>query len=330
MPEVPAEIGLSQRHAPGDAVAMTAGVRDFKALFPETKIHIETPYAALWEHNPHVASVSTKLTKPRPIDVTYKRDLTLSPITPGHYISSCHRFLEDRFGVRVPVRAFRGDLHLSAAEKERPAPFDGSPYWLFICGGKCDFTTKIWNPAHMQAVVKALPGVKFVQVGTLSKPHERIQHIHHRIEGAHDLIGRTSLRELMYLVYHCAGVISPVSMLMHMAAAVPTKSGANRLRPCIVTAGGREPAHWEQYPGHQFLQNVGMLSCCATRACFKRRVVELDDGNGKWNNEICEQPVKLPSGEYIAKCQDMIGPDKVIRAVEEYNAFNIPLLASPA
>ena len=34
-------------------------------------------------------------------------------------------------------------------------------------------------------------------------------------------------------------------------------------RPCVVVAGGREPAHWEAYPDHQFIHNNGALRCCA-------------------------------------------------------------------
>jgi len=51
------------------------------------------------------------------------------------------------------------------------------------------------------------------------------------------------------------------------------------LRSCVVIAGGREPAHWEQYPGHQFLHTIGQFDCCAMGGCWKSRTVPLDDGS---------------------------------------------------
>src|SRR5438046_10217921 len=65
---------------------------------------------------------------------------------------------------------------------------------------------------------------------------------------------------------------------MQLAAAVEVKGCKSRRRPCVVLAGGREPAHWEAYPDHQFIHTNGALPCCASGGCWEDRTVPLRDG----------------------------------------------------
>jgi hypothetical protein len=115
-------------------------------------------------------------------------------------------------------------------------------------------------------------------------------------------------------VYNCQGVLSPVSLLMHLAAAVPVKAGQPRSRPCVVIAGGREPPHWTAYPHHQFIHNVGALSCCDDGGCWKSRTVRLGDGDSKDEpEELCLDVVgSLP------RCMDLITAEEVVRRIETY------------
>jgi hypothetical protein len=101
---------------------------------------------------------------------------------------------------------------------------------------------------------------------------------------------------------------------MHLAAAVETKSRMPTKRPCVVIAGGREPAHWEAYPDHQFIHTNGALSCCANGGCWKDRVVPLRDGNKRDRpGYLC---VDVANG--IPRCLDMITPAEVGRRIETY------------
>ena len=111
--------------------------------------------------------------------------------------------------------------------------------------------------------------------------------------------------------------------VMHLAAAVPTKAGYARLRPCVVVAGGREPPHWESYPGHQFIHTIGMLPCCETGGCWRAKTVPLkraktvplDKGDKKDSPEsLCKSVVdnRLP------RCMDMITAADVIHRMEGY------------
>ena len=47
--------------------------------------------------------------------------------------------------------------------------------------------------------------------------------------------------ELMTSVYHADGVLCPVTLLMHLAAAVEPRPGAKMARACVVVAGGADP-----------------------------------------------------------------------------------------
>jgi hypothetical protein len=101
---------------------------------------------------------------------------------------------------------------------------------------------------------------------------------------------------------------------MHLAAAVEVKGGSPPHRPCVVVAGGREPAHWEAYPHHQFIHTVGALACCARGGCWRARTVALGDGDER------DEPDRLcvdVSGE-LPRCMDMIDSAEVIRRIETY------------
>ena len=107
---------------------------------------------------------------------------------------------------------------------------------------------------------------------------------------------------------------------MHLAYAVPPHPRfGRRSRANITIAGGREPAHWEQGPDHQYLHTCGMLKCCDQGGCWKSRVVPLGDNDDK-NNSLCELPVVTDQGQWIAYCMSMITVDDVARQIERYMA----------
>jgi ADP-heptose:LPS heptosyltransferase len=213
----------------------------------------------------------------------------------------------------VRPTAFRGDIHVSEVEKGWYSQVheivgEALPFWIVVAGGKNDYTAKWWDPARYQRVVDHFAGhVLFVQVGERGHPHPPLR-------GVIDLRARTDLRQLVRLVHHAQGVLCPVTLLMHLAAAVECRPGMPRNRPCVVVAGGREPPQWEAYPQHQFLHRAGALRCCDHGGCWRSRAVPLGDGDEKDAPEHCCVDVvgTLP------RCLDLISAEDVIRAVEVY------------
>ncbi len=305
---------LRNFQSPGDIVMLTAAVRDLHARHPGRFVtDVRTPCPALWEHNPHITPLDERDPAVEVIDCEYPL-IHRSNQEPWHFVHGFGAFLSQRLGVDIRPTAFKGDLHISDAEKSwfsqveeivgRPVPF-----WIVAAGGKTDFTIKWWDPQRYQAVVDRLGDrIVFVQVGEVS-------HYHPPLRGVIDLRGKTDLRQLVRLVYHAQGTLSPVSLLMHLAAAIEMKPSYRvKNRPAVVVAGGREPVQWEAYPHHQFLHTQGALRCCDDGGCWKSRTVPLGDGDDKDRPEhLCVDVVgSLP------RCMDMITVDDVVRRIELY------------
>jgi ADP-heptose:LPS heptosyltransferase len=297
----------------GDIVMLTAAVRDLHLCHPGAfETDVSTSFAEVWDHNPHVTPLSEGGAGIDKIDCTYPL-INRCNDTPYHCLHGFIEFLNEQLGLSIKPTAFRGDLHLSEQERAwfsqvRELTRQDIPFWIVAAGGKFDVTIKWWQTERYQQVVDHFRGkIQFVQVGEWG-------HHHPRLEGVIDLRGKTNVRELIRLVYHSEGVLCGVTALMHLAAAVPMRSSPAVNRPCVVVAGGREPAHWEAYPDHQFIHTTGALSCCVRGGCWKDRAVRLRDGDQRDRNDhLCVNIVdKLP------RCMDLITAADVIQRVEMY------------
>jgi ADP-heptose:LPS heptosyltransferase len=329
------KIILRNSQSPGDIVILTAAVRDLhRVLDRQSFIDVRTPCSALWEHNPYLRAVPDA--EGESIECHYPL-VHRSNSEPWHFIHGFHQYLSEQLGLRVEPGEFKGDIHLSEQETRSPSPLikragQGLPFWLLVAGGKYDFTAKWWDPARYQAVVDGLRGkVLFVQVGEAG-------HHHPPLRGVIDLRGKTSLRELILLVYHAQGVICPVTLAMHLAAAVPRRNDMPANRPCVVIAGGREPMQWEAYPHHQYIHTNGALVCCEQGGCWKSRVIPLGDGDPK-DRSLCSNVVRVseqdglrireaavpgecfaqkPGTRPLPRCLDMISAEEVVRRTQLY------------
>jgi hypothetical protein len=309
----PGKLILRNFQSPGDIVMLTAAVRDLHACHPgEFLTDVRTSCPALWENNPHLTPLSEDEPGVQVIDCEYPL-IHQSNTTPHHFLHGFIAFLNDRLGLRIRPTAFKGDIHISERERSWFREVESvqgrcAPFWLMVSGGKYDYTIKWWDHRRYQQVVDHFRGrIDFVRVG-------ESHHYHPPLDGVIDLSGQTTLRQLVRLVYHSQGVVSPVSLLMHLAAAVEVKPGMPLNRPCVVVAGGREPPHFTAYPHHQFIHTVGALRCCDNGGCWKSRTFPLGDGDHKDRpQELCVQTVgSLP------RCMDMITADEVIRRIEMY------------
>lgn len=337
------KIAIYQHQAPGDALMLTAAVRDLMHTYPgrmTVDIHLQGGgISDMLKHTPYL----TPLNFNDPSVLTLHAEYPLvrqSNQLPFHFIHAFRMELERKLGLGIQQGAFRGDVHLSRQEISMGDPMahllgPDRPYWLIDAGYKHDITLKKWALRRHQAVVDALPAVTFVQIGARGDGHE---HPALRGKNVFSQVGMTDMRMLMRFMFWCRGVITPVSFPMHLAAAVPVNpfrepprimvDGKDEgwLRPCIVIAGGREAAHWEQYPGHTFLDTVGKLPCCAHGGCWRARLKpepQAKIGSPDLNDpdKLCVYPSKDRSGEEMALCMTMIEPEDVVRAVEQYNAL---------
>ncbi|MEQ9410074.1 MAG: glycosyltransferase family 9 protein [Fuerstiella sp.] len=305
---------LKSFQSPGDILMLTAAVRDLhRSHARKFQTDVRTSCDDLWTNNPFLTPLKEDDSDVESIDMHYPLIHQANQL-PYHFIHGYRRYLEDRLSLRIEPSRFSGDIHLSDAEKSSELTVAGlkeKPFWLIFAGGKYDFTAKWWDPQNYQAVVDHFAGrIQFVQCGSAD-------HWHPRLNGVIDLVGKTSLREVVRLTYWSQGVVCPVTFAMHLAAAVEAPKGRPRNRACVVVAGGREPPQWEAYPHHQFISTNGALSCCSDGGCWKSRCQQVDDGDSK-DRHVCEQPVELRRGLSIPRCMHMITPEDVIRRIELY------------
>ena len=294
---------------------LTAAVRELHITYPSQYLtDVRTPCPAIWENNPHLCALRDDDPDVQTIDCHYPL-IHRSNEAPYHFVHGFIHHLNEELGLAVRPTTFRGDIHLSAQEMSWISQVEelterAVPFWIVVAGGKKDFTIKWWSPTRFQQVVDHFFGrILFVQVGEAG-------HEHAKLENVIDLRGKTDLRQLIRLVYHAQGVLCPVTLLMHLAAAVPVAPAMPKNRPCVVVAGGREPPHWEAYPHHQFIHTVGSLHCCDNGGCWKSRTAPLGDGDSKDNPEnLC---VDVVGG--LPRCMGMIDAPEVIRRIEMYFA----------
>ncbi len=312
---------LSYARAPGDAVVLTALLRDLKLHHGERlQLDVRTPHEAVFEHNPY----RTRL----PVRGTNMVELCARPFirqsdrgTKIHFMRGLYESLRQRTGLSCPVTLPKPDLHFGADEK---SPLDGR-YWVLMAGGKKSNTIKHWSWKGYQVVADGLRarGFTVVQAGSANSTHQ-----HARLHGVVDLVGRTNLREFINLIRDARGVICPVTVGMHVAAAVE--------KPCIVLAGGREAPWWEEYsnrwPGsfaegdgkvrveHRFLETLDQLDCCRGRGCWKKLVL----GGGERG---CHKPDYSDPQQALATCMAMLTPAAVLAAVDAYEGN--PMTSQP-
>jgi ADP-heptose:LPS heptosyltransferase len=316
---------LKNGYSPGDIVMLTAAVRDLHRSYPNQFLtDVRTACPELWEHNPYITPLSEAEAAVEVLECAYPL-IDRCNEAPYHCLHGFIEFLNERLGLAIKPTLFKGDIHLSDLEKSwysqvHELTGEDTPFWIIASGGKYDATVKWWDPRRYQAVVDHFRGrIQFVQVGEFG-------HCHPKLKGVLDIRGQTNLRELVRLVYHAQGVLCPITALMHLAAAVKVKEGNPDPRPCVVIAGGREPAHWEAYPGHQFFHTNGALPCCASGGCWRDRVRSLGDGDERDKPDLlC---VDVAGG--LPRCLDLITAQAVIRRIEMYFNGGVARPLAPA
>lgn len=318
--DTPRKIIFRNWQSPGDIVMLLYAITSLHESHPGKFItDVDCPAKDIFHGN----SVITPLDKSDP-DVTVIQaeypSIHRSGSHPVRFIESFSEFLGEKLGAPIKATKFAGVLSITDEEHAwwsgvRETIGKDVPYWIINAGHKSDYTAKAWSFARYQELVSRFPNVLFVQVGAK-------EHTHPLLHGDNVLsfVGRTSIRQLIRLVYNSFGVISGVSFPMHLAYAVPAHPRFGRKsRANITIAGGREPAHWEQGPDHQYLHTGGMLKCCQQGGCWKSRVVPLPDNSSK-NQSLCEMPTMTDDGQWLAYCMHMITVDEVARYIERYMA----------
>lgn len=326
--------------APGDVLTLTALVRDIKLTYGDHyQVDVRTNFDAIWRHNPHLTRLNENDKDVRVIQMHYGENKRAGKATRRsgirraakekiHFITEFYRYFEEQTKIKVPCLYPRPDLHLCEEEKENPR-IEGR-YWIVVPGGKTDMTTKAWSQTRYQEVVDRLRlyGIQCVQEGAVKRLC-----FHPPLDNVLNVVGMTSVRDLIVNVYHAEGVICGITFPMHIAGALQ--------RPCVVIAGGREEPWWETYSNewgafgpdccetvkvpHRYLHTLGLLDCCKSKGCWEKRVIRLNDRT-QHDNSLCKLPEFDEGKQPLPACLKMIQTDHVIENVMWYyeNAYLPP------
>jgi hypothetical protein len=315
----PKKLILANRQSPGDVLMLTAAVRDLHLSHPGKFLtDVDTPFPQLWEFNPYL----TKLKPGKGVRMLEMHYPVIHECNEGtyHFIHGFRLYLEEQLGLQIKATKLWADIHFSPEESAWISMvhqhFTGcdTPFWLICTGGKKDYTAKWWIPEYAQEVVDYFKDkIQFAQFGAEGPNHE-----HPPLRGVINLVGQTDIRMFMRLMYHASGVVCPVTFAMHLAAAIPAKPGFPLRKPCVVTAGGREPSLFTAYTNHVYLHANGQMPCCYSGGCWKSRTVPLNDGDEK-DSSLCIDTI-LYRNRTVQRCMhDLVRPADVIRAIERYH-----------
>ena len=308
---------LNNKMAPGDTLMLTAAVRDLRKSHPEIQVNVKTSAMEFWENNPYLDRSVTEDNADKAVYADYPLYKDNNRL-PYHFIHGFRMFLEDVLGIRIEQGDFKVDVHLTDKEKDPDYvkgllgfDFEEESYWLVNAGHKTDFTAKQWVAGRWNNVVNDaladMPIGRFVQIGSRTS-------IQPKLDNVVNLVGKTSFRQLCSIMYWASGVLTGVSMPMHLATMDAPGGGK---RPCVVVAGGREPSTWEAYPTHQFIHNCGCYPCNRQGGCWRSRVKRLNDGT-RFDASICEWPYTMPDGTVVARCMEHIDTGSVLSAMRSY------------
>ena len=281
------KLRLVQGQCPGDLAVMTMAIDSLHRQYPSQFVTgVSTNHDELFDHHPLVA----KLQGDDVANVLMHCDRINECHIPFHFGTAFCDTLGDALGLPLRLQVSRPSLYLSAEERAssvlaQKASLFG-PYAVINAGYKDDYKTKWAGTNLYQSVVDAhRDRITFVQVGAKA-------HHHPKLSGVVDLIGRTTLRELVRL---CAGAefgVGGITAVGHFCAAFE--------KPYVCLVGGREPLSWIGYPTQISLNTHGLLSCCRTRACWKSCVSSPEV------NKNCVLPVVDDAGCTVPQCLAML------------------------
>jgi hypothetical protein len=278
---------LNHGLCPGDVAIVTMALESLHRQFPGKFLtNMQTNHNELFANNPWVTPMSAA--ECEYIDMRYDR-INESHI-PFHFGSAFCDHLGDILGLPLRLQVSRPHFYLSAAEKtfsvfnEKTGEY--GPYAIINAGYKDDYPAKWAGTELYQSVVDTYKDrIRFVQVGAAKDNHPPL---HDTI----NLIGQTTLRELLRLCHGATFGIGGITALGHFMAGFS--------KPYICMIGGREPISWIGYPTQISLSTQGLLPCCKSNGCWKSIVV------GGESDRKCALPVVDQYHSNIPMCMAML------------------------
>jgi len=292
------KIIFKQLQSPGDILTLTRAVAEIKSSFPKWEIDVRTPCAEIFENSPHLTPLKEGAKDVEIVEVNYEEIHDCGRLQ-QHWTDAFRHDLEKKLKVKIKKTGILPELWISDQEKgwinqvETTFGWKGK-FWVINAGRKPDNALKQYHRwgEVVDLLNKYFKGkVKIVQIG-----HK--DHIHPRLKGTLNLIGKTDSRQFIRLCYWASGTIGPLSFQSVISAALN--------QPAVVLMGGKEDVRWHLYPHMKYLYANGSLPCCLWNGCWLGG--ELGD---------CRNIVKV-KGKKVPKCFAITEPHTIADAVISY------------
>lgn len=286
--------------APGDTVGVSAFVRDYTTAFPDSRLSVNSCRAdEIFAHDDRVTRIPPQTT---PITLRYRPTIDAARTDPNRrYMYAAHDSFETVTGVRLPRGSAKPSLILSRDERTPPRQ---QPYAVVAGGSKADIATKQSPPELFREVVAKTQHLNWVQVGRTDGV--RIKDRQWLIPYTANLLGKTSVRELMRLIAHASVVLCHTSLPMLLAAAFDV--------PCIVVGGGRESPSLFTGLGVTYLDTLGQLDCCKLQACKALYPIQTHSEVPYPSGTVCSDPVQTEN-VWIGRCMTLYTADQIVSAL---------------
>ena len=355
------KIIFKHKRAVGDSMLFSCGIRDFKLLFPDISINVDTNFPEVFENNPYI-DWSIKRDDPNVeyYEVGYPTVQTCN----NGFIHFTFAFLLDMISQvdvheRLPISigefcaafANGGDKNLGEGDTAiEPFITWRQKYMRF-----CDNAFRQRPDIHLSKneieynMIEDVYGIEkywVVAPGGKSDATTKIWDwrkfqkvvdyydglLKFVIIGRGDHILEDNMKGIINLV-NKTKIRDLFPLVYHSDGCISGVSFLMHLagaikakngrgdKPCVSIYGGREPTSFTWYKGHQILHTNGALNCCDGGGCWQSRVVPMGSDPDK-NKRLCHNTITI-DGKTTQKCMDMITADDVIRGIERYYDGNI-------
>lgn len=355
------KIVFKHKRAVGDALMLTSGLRDFKLLFPDIQINVDSNFPDLWENNPYIDwSIQKGQTGVEYYEVGYP---TIQTCNNG-YIHFTHAFLLDMIsqadahkslgisvGEFVSAYCNGGEKELGEGDKSKE-PFIA---WRKKYKNFCKDAFRQWGDIHLSEqecsynMIKEIYGIDTYWViapggksdcTTKIWDWRRFQEVIDYYDGKIKFVTIGRSDHILDKLYNVIDLTDKTPKIRDLIPLVYNADGCvsgvsflmhltaamppknrNSRKPCVAIYGGREPTSFTAYCNHQVLHTNGALTCCDNGGCWQSRVVPIGKAEER-NERLCYNTV-VSDGRTVPLCMNMITSNDVIRAIEKYYQGNI-------
>ena len=225
----------------GDAIMLSGVLKLFHDKYPERKFNLvrRTQYTQVFKGHPAIEKIGFPASNDKIIETNY---WNIEQIGGGQ--QRAFQILSRAIGLETPIEE---KLYLPNLNGENKVLFQNIPWKKknIIFAPFSNSPRKNMHPIHWHQLIEKLSGNKdvlIIQTGRINETH---------IKNAFSLLGVTELRELISIVKKSDLVISPDSLLMHVAKLTGT--------PAIIIWG---PTPTEVYGYDSHVQFTGPVENC--------------------------------------------------------------------